>query len=445
MVSLKDRIKAMLPRSLFGRSLLILVVPIVVVQMVTTFVFFDRHWGRVTSNLSSALAGEVAFLADVIEAYPYNKAGLALMATQYMDMTIAYVAEEKLQTPGAVQARWGWERIVASALVPELEKKMARSYSLRFDFMRKAVFLEVQLADGVMAVYFPQRRLFSSSGYIYLLWVSGSAIILLLVAIIFMRNQIRPIRKLAAAAKRFGRGQDVQFYKPEGAREVRQAGEAFMRMHQNIKRQVEQRTFMLAGVSHDLRTPLTRMKLQVSMMGDNPDALHMRQDIADMERMISGYLDFVRGDGDEEGSVINVAALLGKVAADFERQGYSVFVGRCADDLVVYGRPLSIERCLANIVSNAVRYAKHVYLSCFSDDDEYLRIVIEDDGPGLDESQYEEVFKPFTRGDQARTGGEGSVGLGLPIAMDIVHLHGGTIWLDRSEKGGLAVHIRLPR
>ena len=440
-------IKAFLPRSLFGRSLMILVVPIVVVQLVTGFVFFDRHWGRVIGALSYALAGEVAVVAERLEADPEKTQAIGHVVVRHLDLAVTFDKGAYLPVAGqVVKADFGWERVVAESFVPALEQALGRDFVLDMRFEEKWVFLDVQLDNGVMHVSFPQRRLFSSSGYIYLLWVLGAAILLLLVAVIFMRNQIRPIRKLAAAADRFGRGRDVQFFKPEGAREVRQAGEAFMRMHENIRRQVEQRTFMLAGVSHDLRTPLTRMKLQVSMMPESTDTEHMRYDIADMERMIDGYLDFVRGDGDEDELEIDLASFLDKICEGFRRQGHVVELSG-GEALRLAVRPLAMERCLANILSNAARHGDTVWVRYESgqlDMGQVAHIVIEDDGPGLDESLYEEVFKPFMRGDVSRGATEGSVGLGLPIVMDIVHAHGGQIWLERGDHGGLAVHVLLP-
>jgi len=292
-------------------------------------------------------------------------------------------------------------------------------------------------------VEFPQRRLFSSSGYIYLLWVFGSALLLLFIAIVFMRNQVRPIRKLAAAAERFGRGRDVQFFKPQGAREVRQAGESFMSMHRRIRRQIEQRTLMLAGVSHDLRTPLTRLKLEVSMMPDTLDKANILNDLNDMERMISGYLGFIRGEGDETEVRVNLGVFLADIVNDQQRDGFQINTDIDADFNIDI-RVVAMERCLNNILSNARQYGTRALVRAFRDGDR-AHIIIEDDGPGIPPEEYDEVFKPFYRSDKARANPDGHVGLGLSIAMDVVHMHGGRIWLDRSnDLGGLAVNIRLP-
>jgi two-component system osmolarity sensor histidine kinase EnvZ len=422
-------------------------VPIVLVQMVTTYVFFDRHWSRVITRLSSAVAGEVALIADQVEriAVPEDVAVMLAKANDALDLWISYEPGEVLEAAGVVEADSGWEIVVADVFVEELKRRVERDFALYMRFEDKRVLLRVALADGVLDVRFPERRLFSSSGYIYLLWVFASALILALVAMAFMRNQVRPIRKLAAAAERFGRGRDVQFFKPQGAREVRQAGDAFLNMHKRIRRQIEQRTFMLAGVSHDLRTPLTRMKLQLAMLGDGQDVQDMRKDIEDMERMITGYLDFVRGDGDEQARKVKVSEVLKEAAQQADEPAGGVQFN-IIDDVEIEVRSVAMSRCLRNVISNAARYAQAVHCSAYEDDDGLsVHIVIEDDGPGLSPEQYEDVFRPFYRADEARSNGDGSVGLGLPIAMDIVLSHGGRIWLDRSQAlGGLAVHVVLP-
>ena len=433
--------KTLMPRSLMGRSLLILILPVILVQMVTAYVFFDRHWGRVVTALSAALGGEIAMVAAKLEETPDREEWIALQAIQNLDLDITYEPGATLREGNQIDADFGWESIVASVAVPELNKRIPYPFTLSLYFEDKWALLDVQLSSGVMKVSFPQRRLFSSSGYIYLLWVMGAALLLLLTAILFMRNQVRPIRKLAAAAERYGRGLDVKFFKPEGAREVRQAGKSFLNMRRRITRQVQQRTQMLAGVSHDLRTPLTRLKLQLSVTTKPEDIEAMRDDIHDMERMITGYLDFVRGEGDEAAVPLRLQDIIDKVAG----QGVALDIQA---DVHMQGRPLALQRALQNIIGNAQGYSENVKLSLFMDEDERVHIVIEDDGPGIPETHHKEVFKPFFRMDESRNknpGAEGSVGLGLPIAQDIVHAHGGRMWLGRSEAlGGLAVHIRMP-
>ena len=433
--------KTLMPRSLMGRSLLILILPVILVQMVTAYVFFDRHWGRVVTALSAALGGEIAMVAAKLEETPDREEWIALQAIQNLDLDITYEPGATLREGNQIDADFGWESIVASVAVPELNKRIPYPFTLSLYFEDKWALLDVQLSSGVMKVSFPQRRLFSSSGYIYLLWVMGAALLLLLTAILFMRNQVRPIRKLAAAAERYGRGLDVKFFKPEGAREVRQAGKSFLNMRRRITRQVQQRTQMLAGVSHDLRTPLTRLKLQLSVTTKPEDIEAMRDDIHDMERMITGYLDFVRGEGDEAAVPLRLQDIIDKVAG----QGVALDIQA---DVHMQGRPLALQRALQNIIGNAQGYSERVKLSLFMDEDERVHIVIEDDGPGIPETHHKEVFKPFFRMDESRNknpGAEGSVGLGLPIAQDIVHAHGGRMWLERSEAlGGLAVHIRMP-
>ncbi len=319
---------------------------------------------------------------------------------------------------------------------------MKRPFTLDIDFQEKWVKVSVQINDGVLDITLPGRRLFSSSGYIFLLWVIGSSLLLLMIAVIFMRNQIRPIRKLAIAAERFGKGRDMLSFKPTGAREVRQAAEAFLDMHQRIRRQIEQRTAMLAGVSHDLRTPLTRLKLQLEMMESTPDIQAMKTDIQEMQTMLEGYLEFVRSESDEPVLYTNINLLLNKITDAAKRQNIAI-TKQSDEDINIMIRPMGFERCLNNLITNAGKYADHVWLFA-AIEDKKLTIIVEDDGPGIPEDQYESVFKPFYRVDSSRNLKTGGVGLGLAISMDVVHAHGGKIWLDKSDKGGLKVCIKLP-
>ncbi len=444
-------IKRMLPKTLFARSLLILVVPILLIQLITTTVFFDRHWNRMTSRLAFAVSGEIAMIAAQIEedSSSDNVKDISNYAASSLDLLIGFDKDAKLDVDPVENEGAMWGSMVIKTLDNEIREHMDRPFLLDADFEEKWMEVTIQLENGVLSVSLPQRRLFSSSSYIFLIWMIGASVILLAIAILFMRNQIRPIRRLAIAAERFGKGRDVHAYKLEGAAEVRQAGQAFLDMRKRIQRQITQRTEMLAGVSHDLRTPLTRMKLQLAMLGDSPDVDAMKNDLSEMERMIEGYLEFVRGEGGEQVSMIGLGDLLHKVVVSSKRQGKDITlvesVGAETEDINMMLRPMAFERCLTNLVNNAGKYAEHVWIGARRiEDGSKVEITVDDNGPGIPEDKYEEVFKPFYRVDSSRNVATGGVGLGLPIAMDIVHSHGGKIWLEKSEQGGLLVVIRLP-
>ena len=442
-------IKRFLPQTLFFRSLLILIVPIVLIQVIVTTIFFDRHWSKVTSRLAFAVAGEISLLVNVIEQNESENVADNIMINamaQKLDMLVSYNPEESLPEPMShKKARgYGWAAMIKRTLDRELGQQLKAPYIISVDFKEKWVSVRVQLKEGVLDIDIPQRRLFSSTTYIFLLWMFAASTVLLIIAVLFMRNQIRPIRRLAIAAEHFGKGRDVHNFKTEGAKEVRQAGQAFVEMKERIQRQISQRTEMLAGVSHDLRTPLTRLKLQVAMMGDGPDIFEMKQDISEMEKMIEGYLNFVRGEGQERSVRTPLMSLLQEVTMSGKRQGCEINLEFNELDFSPMLRPVAFKRCLTNIVSNAMKHADNIWIILEKRTDKEVEIVIEDDGPGIDEDKMREVFRPFYRVDSSRNRETGGVGLGLPIAMDIVHSHGGEIWLQKSPRGGLAVHISLP-
>lgn len=439
-------IKRFLPRTLLARSLLILIAPVLLIQVIATYMFFDRHWNRMTTRLAYAVSGEIALVTaltrDSVSAANFDLSSFAFHARRNLDLGVEF-------KPGGMlpegQKKWPprpWEGAMAEQLQHELRMQVGLPFVVEPLFERKSVAVHVLLPEGILTVTFPQRRLFSSSGYVFLLWMIGSSLLLLLIAIVFMRNQIRPIRKLAVAAERFGKGRDTPFFKPEGALEVRQAANAFLEMRQRIQRQITQRTDMLAGVSHDLRTPLTRMKLQLEMLPEGPDVSDLKHDVQEMEKMIHGYLDFVRGNGDEQFSSVELEALFTRMIAGLRRQNVEVTLAT-EPGLRLIVRPLAFERALTNLLDNAGKYGRHVWIGASAVEKKII-IQVEDDGPGIPAEHYEDVFKPFMRVDSSRNADTGGVGLGLPIAADIIHAHGGKIELGRSVHGGLCVTVRVP-
>lgn len=440
----KARPKDWLPRSLFGRSLIILITPIILIQIISTAVFLDRHWTKTVDQLAYAVVGEIAVISNVVRdrgEWPervktYMHDNLELHVTYNPDASWPVSVE-----PGALGL---WESLVAETLREQLDERLNMPYVIDLDFTSKDIDIWIGLENGVLHVGMPQRRLFSSSGYIFLLWMAGTSLILLLIAIAFMRNQVRPIRRLAVAAEKFGRGEDVPSFKPQGAREIRQASDAFLVMKKRITRQIEQRTAMLAGISHDLRTPLTRLKLQLSMMENKHDVTDMKTDVDEMEKMIAGYLDFVRGEGEEGRSQVNLNEVLQKLLEvplpGFDGNRHL----QAADEVMAKVKPLAFERALNNLIINAGKHARKQVLVTMRQDATHVFIDIEDDGPGVPRESYEDLFKPFFRLEASRNKDTGGIGLGLPIAKDIINGHGGRVWLSESAAGGLKVSVKIP-
>ena len=436
--------KSWLPRTLFARSLMILIIPVLLIQLTTTYIFFERHWTKMTDRLAFGVAGEIAWVADSIEQStgPDEVRDISRRAAQYLDLLIGFDEDMVFESQQLEDDRTR-RFFVARTLSHALTAQVRRPHTVSVDIAEKWVEIVLKLENGVLQVSVPQRRLFSSSGYVFLLWMIGISIVLLSIAIIFMRNQIRPIRRLAIVAERFGKGRGIpQRFKPEGAREVRQAAQSFLDMHDRIKRQIEQRTAMLSGVSHDLKTPLTRMKLQLAMMEEGEDISALREDLEDMERMLGAYLDFARGDGEEASAVTNVSGMVTGLAAKITG-GPDRAVIDVPEKMNVQIRPLAFERALMNVMNNALKYANTLWVEA-SVDDTHMMIVFDDDGTGIPEASREQVFKPFYREEPSRNPETGGVGLGLSIAQDVILSHGGTITLDDSPKGGLRVVIVVP-
>ncbi len=435
-------VKRILPRTLFGRSLLIILLPVLLVQIITTFFFFDRHWSVVTRRLSSAVAGEVALVSDQTE-HIQNPAVLAEVLrrqSETLDMVLAFDPKEVLSPDKPNPSPLN--RQVVQNLENALTELVHRPFRIRVFQQGEWISIDVQLKNGVLKTMVPERRLFTRATYIFLLWMLGSSIVLSGVALLFMRNQIRPIRRLAVAAESFGKGRDVARFKPEGALEVRQAAIAFLDMRDRIRRQMTQRTAMLAGVSHDLRTPLTRMRLQLALMGDTPDTEALRGDLTDMEAMVEGYLAFARGEEEESVTATDIAALVEEAVAGVKRSEGSISLALEARPTLAVRR-MTLKRCLTNLLENARRHADHTHVTVRMAGTD-IEIVIDDDGPGIPEASRADVFRPFYRLEESRNQNTGGSGLGLPIARDIARSHGGDVTLDKSPPGGLRAMVRLP-
>ena len=432
--------KRLLPQGLMGRSLLIIVTPLIVVQVVSTYIFYASHWDTVARRLSSGLAGDIGAVIESLRAFPgpENRLRILGIAAAKMDLDIRFQIGGILPNTPQPAAHG----IMEQALVEALRERVERPVLIDATSLEREIAVKVQLSDGLMEVFVPRKRLFSSTTYIFVLWMVGTSLLLLGIATIFMRNQVRSVRKLAAAADSFGKGRDVPNFKPEGAAEVRQAAQAFNLMQDRIKRQIQQRTEMLAGVSHDLRTPLTRMKLQLAMLGEVDGRTELEEDVAEMEHMVEGYLAFARGEGGETAKPSDLAELVEEVALRFRREGCQLDL-HVEDSLIMPLKPQALARVLSNLIGNAHRYGGHVWVRVGKKPDA-AEVIIDDDGPGIPADKREQVFKPFFRLERSRNLATGGVGLGLTIARDIVRGHGGEVLLEDSPLGGLRARIRLP-
>jgi two-component system osmolarity sensor histidine kinase EnvZ len=432
-------VKRFLPRSLLGRSLMIIVTPLIVLQLVSAWVFYDRHWETISRRLVSAVAGEIAVAIEGLRQFPGDESQRRILATTSLPgLGMRFLKGEILPNEPPERRGGILERLLDGAL----NEALRRPYQLDAWSYDRDVRIQVQLQDGVLDVMVPRERLFSSTTYIFVMWMVGTAMVLFAVATMFMRNQVRPISRLAAAVDSFGKGRDAPDFKPEGATEIRLAAQAFNRMRQRILRTISQRTDMLAGVSHDLRTPLTRMKLQLAMMAPSQEIADLKADVAEMEKLVDEYLSFARGESTEAVVTADVADLLDDVVSGARRNGATIALD-VEPGLKVPLRPNAFKRSMVNIVSNAQRHAGRIEVHATRHRDT-IEIVVDDDGPGIPASEREEVFKPFYRREGSRNQETGGIGLGLTIARDIMRSHGGDITLEDAPQGGVRARVKLP-
>ncbi len=450
MAVLARALRSLLPRGLLGRSLLIILLPLVILQGIALQFFYGGHLDVISRRLAGGVAGELGLIVEILarDNSPETRAWVFREAAWRLDMAMAF-------EPGALLGRTP-DRGASLPLLPleeDLARAMVERVRLPFDADwqsdPRSVIIRVQLPDGVLHAEAPRKRLFTSTLYLFVIWLVGSALLLFGVAALFMKNQVRAIRRLAGAAEAFGLGRDIGPMKPEGASEVRQAAIAFNRMQERIRRFVGQRTEMLAGISHDLRTPLTRMRLGLAVLPqteeEEADIAALTADVEEMERMVAAYLAFARGEGGEQPRPADLAGLVRDVARGARRDGAEVAV-EAPDALVMPLRPDALRRCLANLIDNARKHARRIAVRVAevpraeapAGAAAWAQVTVDDDGPGIPAPQREEAFRPFA------TLSAGGTGLGLAIARDIARAHGGDIVLEDSPLGGLRARVRLP-
>jgi two-component system osmolarity sensor histidine kinase EnvZ len=433
-------LNSVMPKGLYARALLIIIAPMVILQSVLAFVFVERQWNEVTQRLSAGVVQDIAALIDVYKGYPQDadRAQVKRIAQERLGLVVDFLPLGDLPPPGPKP----FFSLLDSALSNQLRKQIGKPFWI--DTVGKSALVEIriQLDDAVMRVFARRSAAYAANAQIFLFWMVGTSGVLLFVAIIFLRNQIRPILRLADAAESFGKGREVPNFRPRGAREVRRAANAFIEMKTRVERSLEQRTAMLAGVSHDLRTVLTRFKLELALIDDSPEVEAMKKDVDEMARMLEAYLAFARGDLGEQSAPTHMAAFNEDLKLDAERNGHRASVVFHGPPVVTV-RPAAFKRCLGNLVSNAARFAKTIAITGHRDH-RWLTVTIDDDGPGIPSAMREDVFKPFLRLDDARNQDEGGTGLGLAIARDIARSHGGDIMLGDSPLGGLRATVRVP-
>jgi two-component system osmolarity sensor histidine kinase EnvZ len=433
----------LLPKGLYARSLLIVIAPMVLLQTAVAYIFMERHWELVTHRLSAAVARDIGAAVELYRAFPPAPGDDRLKTIS----AERFLIDIELMPPGPLppplpKTFFSELDPVTRALPDEISKQVHRPFWI--DSVGRSGLVEIRIdlgAAGVLRMITHRNLAYEPNVHIFILWMLGASIVLLTVAILFLRNQIRPILRLADAAEDFGMGRDFDF-RPHGAREVRQAGYAFIEMKKRVERALEQRTAMLNGVSHDLRTILTRFKLSLALIEDEAEIEPLQKDVAEMQRMLEAYLAFARGDGGEAAAPIDLKAMLEELKSDAERHGASISV-EATGNLNVKLRPNAFKRCLANLVANAVRHGDHIALRAIREQ-RFVSIHVDDDGPGIAPEHREDVFRPFYRLDEARNQDESGAGLGLAIARDVARAHGGDISLGASPMGGLRASVRVP-
>ena len=432
----------LLPKGLYARSLLIVIAPMVLLQTAVAYIFMERHWELVTHRLSAAVARDVGAAIDLYRDFPPAPGDnrLKRISADRFQLDVDLAPPGPLPPP-VPKTFFSELDPLTRALPDEIAKQVHRPFWTDTVGRSGLIEIRIDLGDGILTVVTHRNLAYEPNVHIFILWMLGASIVLLTVAILFLRNQIRPILRLADAAEDFGKGRDFDF-RPHGAREVRQAGYAFIEMKKRVERALEQRTAMLNGVSHDLRTILTRFRLSLAVMEEQTEIEQLQKDIDEMQHMLEAYLAFARGDTGENALPTDIRAMLNELKSDAERQGASIGV-EASGNLTVKLRPNAFKRCLANLVANATRHADRINLQA-AREQRFVSINVDDDGPGIAPEHREEVFRPFYRLDEARNQDESGAGLGLAIARDIARSHGGDITLGASPMGGLRANVRIP-
>ncbi|WP_075520359.1 sensor histidine kinase [Candidatus Pelagibacter communis] len=428
-------IKQLLPKRLFYRALLIVAAPIIILQITISIVFFDSLWIKTNKGMTNALIGEIKFFLDAYDNEDYNKENLINLFEKHHNFTVKFVSFGNL--PKQDMERW------FSPMDRTLRRELkSRNLSYWFDTTKFKGLIELKIKhlNGYFEFYIPKERVTSSSARLFALWITFPAFLLIIIALIFLKNQTRPIVNLAKASEKFGRGEDVGEFRPSGAQEIRQAGFEFDRMRKRILRHLNQRSEMLSGISHDLRTPLTRIKLQLAFIKDNKISNKLSEDIDEMEKMLNEYLQFASSTFSEKDELFNLSKTIETLIKKYNN---SLVTSNIEKNITFNGRKNLMVRCISNIIDNALKYGKKVKFSV-KKLSKIIVITIEDDGPGVPKSEYGNVFKPFYKINKGRGDSKSSVGLGLSIASDVVRSHGGKIGLNKSKLGGLCVKISLP-
>ncbi|MDC0350551.1 ATP-binding protein [Candidatus Pelagibacter sp.] len=433
---LSNFFKKILPKRLFYRALLIVAAPILVLQLVITVVFFDSLWIKTNKGMTRALINEISTFVEVYDNEKIDRGELKNLFSLFLDLNIEF-NNNKFDT----QYNERWFSPIDRTLRRELKSKFnPGEYWFDTTSYKELIDIRIKYDEGYFKFLVSKDRVTSSSARLFALWITVPAIIMVIISLIFLKNQTRPITNLARAAERFGKGEIIEEFKPSGALEIRQAGHEFDKMRKRILRHLNQRSEMLSGISHDLRTPLTRMKLQIAFIKDKDLAKKLTEDINEMEKMLNEYLQFTSSSYMEKDEAFNLSELIEDVINKYANNNI-------LQDLVprVYysGRKNLINRCLNNIIDNALKYANKVEIK-LNKKNTNLFIIIDDDGPGIPNKEHENVFKPFYKIDKGRADSKSSVGLGLSIASDIVRSHGGNIMLEKSKMNGLRVKIFLP-
>ena len=434
---LNNFLKKILPKRLFYRALLIVAVPIIVIQLVITIVFFDSLWIKTNKGMTRALVSEISTFIEVYDNEKIDKNELTNTFSLFLDLNIEFLENKKFEKE--YSERW----------FSPIDRTLRRELKSNFEFekywfdtttYKELIDLRIQYQNGYFKFLIPKDRVTSSSARIFALWITVPAIIMVIISLIFLKNQTRPITNLARAAERFGKGEEIEEFKPSGAMEIRQAGHEFDKMRKRILRHLNQRTEMLSGISHDLRTPLTRMKLQIAFINDKDLGKKLTEDINEMEKMLNEYLQFTSSSYSETDEMFDLSELIDQIIRKYNSQNISQDL---ASRIYLNGRKNLINRCLNNIIDNALKYANKVEIK-LTKKNTNLFITVDDDGPGINIDEHENVFKPFYKIDKGRADSKSSVGLGLSIASDIIRSHGGNIKLEKSSLNGLGVKIFLP-